>query len=72
MKAIKNFIKVNYEDFSVLEESEVCEIELTDGDLNSDIINYLKINDRFDYKGICVYYNKDVNQIWVENMEAER
>jgi hypothetical protein len=70
MEQIKNFIDKNYGDFSQLEDSEVCELELNDQDLNDDIINYLKENDRYDYRGICVYYHEDKNEIWIENMEA--
>ena len=70
MKAIENFIEKNYKEFSQLEDSEVCELELNDEDLDDTIIDYLKESYRFDYKGICVYYNDDFNQIWVENMEA--
>jgi hypothetical protein len=71
MKAIESFIKKNYKEFLQLEESEVCELELDDEDLDDEIIDYLKESYRFDYKGICVYYNKDTDQVWVENMEAE-
>ena len=71
MKTIENFIDKNYAEFSKLEDSEVCELELDDQDLNDEIIDYLKANYRYDYKGICVYYNDEANQIWVENMEAE-
>jgi len=72
MKSIESFIKKNYKEFSQLEESELCELELDDEDLDDTIIDYLKESYRFDYKGIVVYYNDDFNQIWVENMEAER
>ena len=34
-------------------------------------INYLKDNDRFDYYGICVYYVKESDEVWVENMDAK-
>ena len=71
MKAIESFIEKNYKDFSNLGDSEVCELELDDEDLDDVMIDYLKENYRFDYKGICVYYNEDANQVWVENMEAE-
>lgn len=67
MKAIEDFIDRNYTEFSNLDYSEVVELELTDKELNSDIIDYLKVNYRFDYKDICVYYNEDADQVWVEN-----
>jgi len=70
MKKLEQFIDNNFSDFSLLEDSEVCEISLNDEDLDSDMIDYLKTNYRFDYKGICVYYS-DANEIWVENMLAE-
>lgn len=67
MKAIEDFIDRNYTEFSNLDYSEVVELKLTDKELNSDIIYYLKVNYRFDYKDICVYYNEDADQVWVEN-----
>lgn len=67
MKAIEDFIDRNYTEFSNLDYSEVVELKLTDKELNSDIIDYLKVNYRFDYKDICVYYNEDADQVWVEN-----
>jgi hypothetical protein len=65
-----DFIEKNYNEFSNLSDSETVQLSLDDSDLNDDIINYLKDNYRFDYKGICVYYVKDEDEIWVENMES--
>jgi hypothetical protein len=65
-----DFIEKNYNEFSNLSDSETAQLSLDDSDLNDDIINYLKDNYRFDYKGICVYYVKDEDEIWVENMES--
>ena len=65
MKKIKNFIETNLNDFIKLDNSEVCEYK----DINEfdiEFINYLKLNYRFDYKGICVYLVG--SEIWVENM----
>ena len=65
MTKIKTFIDNNLELFNSLENSEVREYK----DLNefdSDFIDYLKLNYRFDYKGICVYLVD--SEIWVENM----
>jgi hypothetical protein len=39
--------------------------------LDDEMINYLKSNDRFDYKDIVVYYNEDENEIWIENFNDE-
>ena len=45
--------------------------ELFDCDgLDNEVINYLKTNYRFDYKGICVYLPEGKSEIWVENMLA--
>jgi hypothetical protein len=71
MTKLEQFIDNNFSDFSGLEDSEVCELALDDADLDSDMIDYLKAKYRFDYKGICVYYNANANEIWVENMLAE-
>ena len=65
---LKDFINKNYNEFSNLGGNETHGLELNDPNLDIDIINYLKTNYRFDYKGICVYY--DEGQVWVENMEA--
>ena len=70
---LQNFINQNLSEFSNLDDSEV--IELTMGEakeegLDNEMINYLINNYKFDYKGIVVYYNKDSNEIWIENGEA--
>jgi len=69
MDKLKLFVEENYERFSDLEESEVYELDAHY--IDDDIVNYLKDNDRFDYRGICVYYVKDSDEVWVENMNAE-
>ena len=69
-KKLKDFINKNYNEFSNLDGNETYGLELNDPNLDIDMINYLKTNYRFDYKGICVYYNEDEDQVWVENMEA--
>ena len=69
MDKLKQFVDENYERFVNLDESEV--IELDAHYLDDDLVNYLKDNDRFDYKGICVYYVKGEDEVWVENMDAE-
>ena len=69
MDKLKQFVEENYERFVNLDESEV--IELDAHYLDDDLVNYLKDNDRFDYKGICVYYVKGEDEVWVENMDAE-
>ena len=66
MKSLKDFIDENFNEFSNLGTSEV--IECTLDEFNSEEISYLKDNYRFDYEGICVYYVKDEDEIWIENM----
>ena len=65
MKKIETFINNNLELFNNLEDSEVQEYKDL-SEFDSDFINYLKLNYRFDYKGICVYIVD--SEIWVENM----
>ena len=65
MTKIKTFIDNNLELFNSLESSEVQEYKDL-SEFDSDFINYLKLNYRFDYKGICVYLVD--SEIWVENM----
>jgi len=69
MKKLKQFIKENYDEFSNLEESEVYELDAHY--IDNDIVDYLKDNDRFDHNGICVYYVKESDEVWVENMDTE-
>ena len=69
MDKLKQFVDESLERFKDLDESEV--IELDAHWLDDDLVNYLKDNDRFDYKGICVYYVKGEDEVWVENMDAE-
>jgi hypothetical protein len=68
MKKIEMFINENLNEFSNLSNSEVCECTLDEFD--NEVIDYLKENYRFDYKDICVYYAKDEDEIWVENMNS--
>jgi hypothetical protein len=65
MTKIKTFIDNNLELFNSLENSEVREYKDL-SEFDSDFIDYLKLNYRFDYKGICVYLVD--SEIWVENM----
>ena len=68
MKKIEMFIDENFNEFSNLGDSEV--IECTLDEFDNEVIEYLKDNYRFDYKDICVYYVKDEDEIWVENMNS--
>jgi hypothetical protein len=69
MDKLKQFVEENYERFVNLDESEVYELDAHY--LDNDLVDYLKDNDRFDYKGICVYYVKESDEVWIENMDAE-
>ena len=62
------FINENLSEFNLLNDSEVCECNLNEFD--DEVIEYLKLNYRFDYKSICVYYVKEEDEIWVENMNS--
>jgi hypothetical protein len=66
MKKIENFINENLNEFSDLSCTEFC-IYSSD-EFDDEVIDYLKENYRFDYQGICVYYVKDEDKIFVENM----
>jgi hypothetical protein len=68
MKSLKDFIDENFNEFSNLGTSEV--IECTLDEFDNEILDYLIKNYRFDYKDICVYYVKDEDEIWVENMNT--
>lgn len=65
MKRLEKFVDDNFERFSCMEENEVCELNVNY--LDNEIVEYLKGVDRFDYKGICVYYVEEENEVWVEN-----
>ena len=70
MQKLENFIDQNINQFLQFEISEVEIYYITEFD--NDIVEYLKLNYRFDYKNICVYYveESEYNEesIWVENM----
>jgi hypothetical protein len=66
MKKIEQFIDENLVEFLKLDESEVEQYSVDEFD--NDIVDYLKLNYRFDYNNICIYYVDDSNEIWVENM----
>ena len=66
MKNLKEFIEKNYNEFKNLGCSETIPYDIDE--FNNPEINYLIENYRFDYKGICVYYVEEDNEIWVENL----
>jgi hypothetical protein len=66
---IINFLEANYNEFSNLEDSETCTLDLSE-DLNYEIVKYLKSIERFDYRGLCIYYVIEEDEVWVENMAA--
>jgi len=68
MESLKNYINLNYNEFNNLDSSEIIECDLNEFD--SGEVDYLKLNYRFDYRGICIYYVEDKNNIWIENMNA--
>lgn len=65
---MKKYLNLNYNEFNNLDSSEIIECDLNEFD--SEEVAYLKLNYRFDYRGICVYYVEDKNNIWIENMNA--
>lgn len=71
IEKLKKFVDTNIDEFKNLEDSETQEWELDEFDPN--VIDYLiqtAEHQRFDYKGICVYYVEEENEIWIENMSA--
>jgi hypothetical protein len=66
MKNIENFIDRNFKYFSNFSGSEVE--QYTADEFDNDIVEYLKLNYRFDHRDIYIYYVKESNEIWVENM----
>jgi hypothetical protein len=70
MKRLEQFIDDNLERFSNLDDSEIYELDAHY--MDDDIVSYLKDaeENRFDYKGICVYYVGESDEVWVENMNA--
>ena len=70
MEKLVKFIEDDLERFSNMEEDEV--IELDAHYMDDDIVNYLKDLGRpFQHKGICMYYLKGEDEVWIENMNAE-
>jgi hypothetical protein len=68
MEQVKQFIDNNYNEFSNLDNSEVSEFNISD--IDSEIVEYLKTVERFDYRDICIYYVERDNNVWVENMNS--
>ena len=69
MNKLKLFIEDNFDRFSDLDESEVLELDAHY--MDDDIVNYLKDTDQYIYKGICVYYVKGPDEVWVENFNVD-
>lgn len=69
MNKLALFVEENYDKFSQLDESEVYELDAHY--IDDDIVNHLKDNGRFDHNGIAVYYVKESDEVWVENMDAD-
>lgn len=65
---LKTFIYDDYKYLSNLGNSEVEVYNVNQFD--NDVVQYLKENYRFDYKGICIYYVVEENKIWIENMNS--
>ena len=74
-QALTDFIDQNYTKFVYLSDSEVEEYDIDDefGALANDVRSYLnsRPNERFDYRGICVYWSNIYNTLSVENMNEE-
>lgn len=66
MIKLEQYINSNLNEFLDLTDSEVIHMSLDNFD--DDIIDYLKSVERFDYKDVCIYYVKENNEIWIENM----
>jgi hypothetical protein len=66
MIKLEKYINDNLNEFLNLSVSEVIHLSLDNFD--DDIVDYLKNVERFDYKDICIYYVKEDNNIWIENM----
>ena len=68
MVKLEQFIDNNLDHLSNLGSSEVIHLSLDNFD--SDEVEYLKANYRFDYKDICIYFVKEYDEIWIENMNS--
>jgi len=65
---LEKFIDDNWNEFSNLGKSEVIECDVSEFD--NDVLEYLELNYRFDFNGICVSFSEEYKNVWVENMEA--
>ena len=68
MDKLKKYIDDNFNYYSEFSCSEVEHCTLDTFDI--DVVEYLRHNGRFDYRGICVYLVADENEIWIENMDT--
>jgi hypothetical protein len=68
MEKLEKFINDNFETFINFTMSEVEEYNVNE--FGDDVVDYLKncFRSRFDYRNICVYFDKERNKIYVENM----
>ena len=68
MEKLEKFINDNFETFINFTMSEVEEYNVNE--FGDDVFDYLKncFRSRFDYRNICIYFDKDRNKICVENM----
>jgi hypothetical protein len=73
MQKLENFINQNINHFLPLKNIGIKIYDITEFD--NDVVEYLKLNYRFDYNNICVYYVEeseyDEESIWVEYMSDE-
>jgi hypothetical protein len=68
MDKLKKYVDEKFDYYSEFSCSEVEHCTLDEFD--SDVIEYLTLNERFDYRGICIYLVEEENEIWIENMDA--
>ena len=66
MKKLKKFID---DQLAYLQDMGGEVEQISASEFDDDVIEFLKQNGRFDYKGICAYYESGEDEVWIENME---
>lgn len=69
---LRRDIERNLDDYMNLANSEV--VHCDSGEFPKHVEFYLReiaTNQRYDYRGICIYWSNEENKVWIENMEAQ-
>lgn len=67
MNRLIQYIEANLDRFSNMDEDEV--IELDAHYMDDNIVEYLKGTTQYMYKGVCMYYVGESDEVWIEKVD---